>query len=33
VNDVVRMTLAVTAVAGLCFALVLLLWRAPGGNP
>jgi hypothetical protein len=33
VNDVVLVTLAVTAVAGLCFALVLLHWRSPGDNP
>jgi hypothetical protein len=33
VNDVVLMTLAVTTVAGLCFVLVLLLWRAPVDNP
>jgi hypothetical protein len=26
VNDAVLMTLAVTTVAGLCFAIVLLLW-------
>jgi hypothetical protein len=33
VNDVVLMTLAVTTVAGLCFAIVLLLWRVPVDNP
>ena len=32
-NDAALVTLAVTAVAGLCVVLVLLLWRAPGGNP
>jgi hypothetical protein len=32
-NDVAVVTLAVTAVAGLCFVLVLLLWRPPGDNP
>jgi hypothetical protein len=32
-NDVTLVTLAVTAVAGLCVVLVLLLWRAPVDNP
>jgi hypothetical protein len=31
-NDVTLVTLAVTAVAGLCLAIVLLLWRAPVDN-
>jgi hypothetical protein len=32
-NDVMLVTLAIAAVTGLCFAIVLLLGRAAGDNP
>jgi hypothetical protein len=33
VNDLVLVTLAISAVTGLCLVIMLLLWRAPGDNP
>ena len=32
-NDAALMTLAVTAVAGLCFVILHVLWRVPVDNP
>jgi hypothetical protein len=33
VSDVVLVTSAVAAVTGLCFVIVVLLWRAPNDRP